>query len=56
MSYPNKDYHIIENQQLLDISLLYKNNTKYIPDEYIAFIKKLTIFDRSVATNNRRDK
>ena len=48
MSYPNKDYHIIENQQLLDISLLHKNNTKYIPDEYIAFIKKLYKFNNTI--------
>lgn len=48
MSYPTKDYHIIENQQLLDISLLYKNNTKYIPDEYIAFIKQLYKFNNTI--------
>ena len=45
MTYPIKDYHIIENQKL-DISLLNKNNSiymndfKYIPNEYIEFLKK----------------
>ncbi len=57
MSYPTKSYHIIENQQLLDISLVYKNNNfKFIPDEYIAFIKNLykynnTIFPYEIINN-----
>jgi len=57
MSYPTKDYHIIKNQQLLDISLLHKNNNfKFIPDEYIAFIKNLykynnTIFPYEIINN-----
>jgi hypothetical protein len=57
MSYPAKSYHIIENQKLLDISLVYKNNNfKFIPDEYIAFIKNLykynnTIFPYEIINN-----
>ena len=35
----NKNYHIIKNQ-LLDISLLNKNNNKYIPSDYVEFLKK----------------
>ena len=43
MQYPNKVYHIIENQ-VLDISLLnnknnYKDNFTYIQNEYIEFLK-----------------
>ena len=43
MQYPNKVYHIIENQ-VLDISLLnnknnYKDNFTYIPNKYIEFLK-----------------
>ena len=55
MTYPNKDYHIIENQKL-DISLLNKNNNKYIPNEYIEFLKKCyknndTIFPYTIIDN-----
>jgi len=55
MIYPNKDYHIIENQKL-DISLLNKNNNKYIPNEYIEFLKKCyknndTIFPYTIIDN-----
>ena len=58
MTYPIKPYHIIENHSL-NISLLSKYNNsqnKYIPDEYITFLKKCykinnTIFSYEIINN-----